>query len=399
MRVRSRGGILPTPVSYVVEGEGCYNGNCAPFSGTGSHTAPSGEVEIFRDQVTPGYFRTLRNREILPINPCSSEKALIPLTGWSAQRVQRGTSVNTVTTTNAQCALPFDVFNSDAFGHAGSPPDPLDTFADSVASVRGDLWDFSTFLLEFGKTVKMFTQLSGRLLRFYRQVTKGLSTSRPDVVLKAVSEAWLEYRYGWRILYYDIQDFLKTLDRLRGVRENIVRSSREQTSQSTREVVLNSFGDQFNRYKIPIKVLATTSWTARSGAIGQTETSLDVSIDPIVTMWELTRWSFVLDWFFNVGSFLQAVSPFQSGNVKFGWGSVKGVTSLRVVGNPVLDDPRVIDTIIVSPYAASYETYERYPLNPQSDIELRFRPQLSGSKLVDLFALSQAASGGPLSRR
>lgn len=128
-----------------------------------------------------------------------------------------------------------------------------------------------------------------------------------------LSETWLEYSFGWKPFIQDISDITSSLDRI------IDHSSREMISSSgvDRQVGFmytgnaNAFGNVMFRYSIieQRKVSVKYSGLLREVPYGVSNSrvikDLGLSIQDFVpTLWEILPWSFLADYFVNIGDVL-----------------------------------------------------------------------------------------------
>lgn len=204
------------------------------------------------------------------------------------------------------------------------PPTPFDSNVYNACLdklndlVRGNL-DIAVDLAEAGSTARMIKNLA----KFTRYV-KGFGPKR-------WANEWLEYQYGWKPL----------LSSVYGAAEEI------------RRTVLNSVSHVQARHSVPVPVNwpknipgsrifasfpsfnPTDFWGFASVGckIGMTYNVNDgfdparwASLNPLSIAWELCPYSFVVDWFYDVGSFLRNTetallyrSSFRSGYVSE-WG-------------------------------------------------------------------------------
>lgn len=163
----------------------------------------------------------------------------------------------------------------------------------AAANVYSQGYDALTSLAELRETISMFTGLRERLIKLLR---RGLS-------LKSLEDIWLEYRYGWRTLYFDMVELSE---------------------------LMASLDDSFKRYteraghkeEYTTSSVHTVAWPSLTWDI-TTTTSISISLrgsvtadiqppkfafNPLTTAWELVTLSFVIDWFLKVGTWLQALS-------------------------------------------------------------------------------------------
>jgi hypothetical protein len=120
---------------------------------------------------------------------------------------------------------------------------------------------------------------------------------------KTLRSAWLEGRYGWRTFFYD----LRSLDEaIRNFDETRTRHSERSGKQHTTSVLSSSTIDHTTwGYDL---VQETTSVISMRGSVVADITVPKFQFNPLQTGWELIPFSFVVDWFVNVGSALAAIN-------------------------------------------------------------------------------------------
>lgn len=122
--------------------------------------------------------------------------------------------------------------------------------------------------------------------------------SMKGVGLKALSDHWLEYQYGWKPLLSDIHSGVEFLHRRRG---NVVDPLIE-VLKETRSASYHAFeksGSVSGTTKVQVKV-----WYKVSSPTTRDLMSFGIT-NPLLTAWELVPFSFVVDWFYGVGDYLQ----------------------------------------------------------------------------------------------
>ena len=399
-RTRSRGTTIANfPVSYRTTGQYRNGGPVKQVDELRSANGTFSNLEQMSDTVTPGYFAKRRDRRFLDVNECTSSSNDVPMQPLTL-------SVKTTLISNpdfwTDVVTVFDSWPLNPFTHGdldpdGQPPDPDSVYADALANTLGDLWDMGTFLAEAGKTADMFKGLLRRVLLEYRKIRRSIQRGSPSKVIESVSRIWLEARYGWRPTYYDFLDISLAVERLReGVMDELVRRSitLESTEESSRSG--GSFPSPY--WTASYRVNKATRYVSRAGAIGQINTRIPASIDPIVTGWEVIPFSFVIDWFINVGSILQVITPFSKGEILGGWvSSFSEVTSSFEV-LPRRDPAYEVSYKMDAPWICRRRTYHREPRS-RSDAGLRLRLNLDLLKSSDLAALFLARNGNKLNTR
>lgn len=177
----------------------------------------------------------------------------------------------------------------------------------AAAKIYSSTWDAGTFTAELGKTMSMVNQAKRRLVRLIVNIFKhrklGFPTSFPDLISK-ISKFWLEYRYGWRPLLYDLEDIrqsiesMKELERTRykdRVGKNWALSSQETWTVSGTPRSLRS--TKVDYYKLGVRGMVAAD-------IQLSKARINVPL----TAWELVTFSFIVDWLINVGQAIEAMS-------------------------------------------------------------------------------------------
>jgi hypothetical protein len=167
------------------------------------------------------------------------------------------------------------------------------------------------FLAEIGQTWRMLLHPLDNVhkaldkIKAKKNATKG---GRSLTLGQYLSNEWLTYRFGFRPLLSDINNTLKALVGKHGNR-NTSRGNQslKDISSTTSELPR---GDLRIRYQTDVR----DEITIRCGVLWQAEMStldwLGVNASSIPSAaWELIPFSFVVDWFANVGDFIAAFTP------------------------------------------------------------------------------------------
>jgi hypothetical protein len=118
---------------------------------------------------------------------------------------------------------------------------------------------------------------------------------------KRVGSAWLEFQYGWRPLAQSAYD---TLNNMLGGRVNMTHvRARAQVnrSQTRKSVYMGATTTDKTDYstRVELKILLDLKTNALN------EISNYSSLNPASLAWELTPFSFVVDWVFDVGGYIR----------------------------------------------------------------------------------------------
>lgn len=178
----------------------------------------------------------------------------------------------------------------------------LDELIESATAKCVAGYDVGTALAELAPTLAAFGKVGASLRALLAAI---FAKDEPyDLIFKPLhaSNVWLELRYQWRTLIADVK----------------------QLSEALASISKPKFPRQRNRAgasfaKTLTKTLSGSHWWGPWTASTRTDVNINVRgnaifecensgffINPVVTAWQLTRLSFVIDWFANVTRWLQA---------------------------------------------------------------------------------------------
>lgn len=197
-------------------------------------------------------------------------------------------------------------------------------------------------LAEAKKTASMLTSpfsaardLVGKMERRFRYL-KGLKDGVKFLYSEAqvASRVWLEYRYGWKPIMYDIANICKSYEESRrqfGTKpERVVERAgwegymkRTSTSSGPVSGLTSLSMDHIYLHEAHVNSGVIFDITDASLAFS-TEETFGLSLRNAVSAgWELVPYSFVVDWFYDVGSWLNAVNPRPGIEVRGCWTTTK----------------------------------------------------------------------------
>lgn len=182
----------------------------------------------------------------------------------------------------------------------------------AVVAANLTTYDLLTEMTEAKETLAMVVSILRavrRPLEAFRAFEKSLRKNKrlsPQKIYEMLQQKWMEYRYAIMPAFYSIRDISKLIKE----RNNAYKTDKEKqvlTYDRKSDVpLLNTY----NSY-----VYQEVSGTTTVRAVAKARFNLSnlnlrlfdqVGLNPFVTAWELIPFSFVVDWFVNVGDWVQA---------------------------------------------------------------------------------------------
>lgn len=162
---------------------------------------------------------------------------------------------------------------------------------------------------------------------------------------KAVSELWLEYRFGWKPLIQDIDDGFEAFKaRLYEpcIEKFRVRSSRTKVvSVSNLSPYSNSAGYRSDGVARTVKYTSTAQYAGAIYTPINTTSSIPETLglvpsEFIPTAWELLPYSFLIDYFINIGDILSAYFTASRLRYVYCQRTIREINECTVTDNPVV---------------------------------------------------------------
>lgn len=256
--------------------------------------------------------------------------------------------------------------------------------------------DLLVFLAEFKQTWTMFRHPLDNLHRFFTKIRgkkNATSKGRALTLGQYLSNEWLTYRFGIRPLLSDISNSLKALGhRPRTVRKTSRGNSVTESQQTT--AVTYPHGSVTTNFNHNIKHTLTT----RAGVLWEANmTTLDFLGVNFASMpaaaWELIPYSFVVDWFANVGDYVRAWTPHPMTRVLASWTTtIDEISVARVVTSSFPNDGQ---TVLLRPMQGSenldYVSVYRDPVLPLPSLQSKLNLDLIAKAIKDHRAVDSAA--------
>lgn len=277
-------------------------------------------------------------------------------------------------------------------------------FANAIRTLRRSVRTLSIADMsakDFGREVERVARDVSRDLgmRFeYDRIRKAYRRKRGQG-MDVLSSIWLSLRYGWSPLLNDIVTTAAalTLENRSGrfVARGKVKSTGEGSSSKSARFSPN-FGLQ--HYTLSTKIERVTRgyviYEYEADPLGDPLRRFGIT-HPLSTLWELMPWSFVVDWFINVGDWLLALES--KVGVKIlatGVTTREDATYQRIVGSYVKDGPNQFDD---PGWESLEETHTSSLYRREVNLSLPQFPQLNvrvnPKRAIDAIALLAQAGG------
>lgn len=188
--------------------------------------------------------------------------------------------------------------------------------------VAGSSFNAGIALAESGEALRMITESSTKIYKALRAVKRGDVVSAANYLTgrkplrnrandarvrksrKTIQQNWLELQYGWLPLVNDAFDGAQFLAHQLNV--PIQQTLRVRREQPATVVWSGSDGWKYQRS------ICITRSSIKAKIYEQDTPKLSGLTDPAAVAWELVPWSFVVDWFIPIGSYLSARGLSQS---------------------------------------------------------------------------------------
>lgn len=210
------------------------------------------------------------------------------------------------------------VFNGPAGGTYG-PYEPLsvstwnEATRKALQEIKSQKVNLTVSVPELGKTTDMVANLARSVYSALRSLRKGefrqlaRAFRQPTVSLdKDLASKWLQLQYGWKPLMSDIYGLSEEIDRkVHDVGVLVYGSATHKMSYTfSQKEFPSASGGPFTgsarlRYKTRYRYRVDSATAARLKHIGLS--------NPALTVWELIPYSFVVDWIYDIGGYLETL--------------------------------------------------------------------------------------------
>lgn len=360
-------------------------GNCAnPWDPYFTRSANVGTrtIKTIDDAPTPGFGALRKCGKFLPLNSVVIR----------TETVKREASTGHSQETNGSCDVnkTEGSYWFEADRTVSLPPvDPdlvIQVGNQAIADARAAAFDALTFMAEAGQTVALLAQTYRRFNRLTSVIAREAvrAAKNPRQYHRMFSRLWLEGRFGWLPMVYDAEDLLKAI--LSQVKPgDIVRGrSRLETTLDLSNVYVTPQAGGTSQKVYTDTLKGTRTYRGKAYAEVTDSSQAKFGFDPLVTTWEKIPYSFVVDYFIDIGTFVQAVTPFSGANLLGAMTSIKDEYELKQLIEPSWPD---------YPWSGSYSPFvttqkvTSYSRGPYVVSLPSLSPRLNLSRWVDLVAL------------
>lgn len=264
-------------------------------------------------------------------------------------------------------------------------------------------------IAESEKTVASLVSLTRRFIRILKKVKKlDVKGLYGELTPKELADRYMELRYAIRPLLYDINGTIKALkyEAEKSPLRTTFRGNEFWSDETSQESHRHN-GDFLSAVRTQyILKRAKTSFDVRAGVLAELDTLSSLPVwgmtEPLEALWEIVPFSFIVDWFFNVGDTIAAFTPNFGLNALASWTvSTKIVERTSEITRSTADWPDTDDydedTINVLNHVNSclggqvgelIITKQRTP-NPSRSILPTLSVNLNTFKLIDLLIIAK----------
>lgn len=301
-----------------------------------------GVLRSMTDEVTPNFSKRSREGAVI-INPMTSETKV-----YTAQ----GTPGKFKATGLVQCSgysmqpefdlyglwLPYymDLNGSYVSGYTPASCISNSDRAAAVAEATTKAWEESrqamseilTDLAEFKQTLSLLRSPFDSALRLATRMRDG--ARKRGGGLNAMTQEYLRYRYGWRPLMGSIEGTLQAMRKPYEARRQTVRGN-----SSAQNATFSTGSTTYGGGNYTFDIDTRSNLTVRAGILLDGEATLasrlGLDLGGVMSLpWELVPYSFVVDWFANVSSYLQAMGALLTADTLGSWLVTEETTTFTV---------------------------------------------------------------------
>lgn len=201
-------------------------------------------------------------------------------------------------------------------------------------------------IAEASKTASSIAQVLQRAINISRAIRKAdIAHLKGEISFNELSRRYLEARYALRPLAYDCKSIVEAWNEVRDDKPRFVSRGFASGSDGTSASVVNT--TRFASVDVHASTSSQTDVNVRAGVLYSITANKPSQlqtwglVDAPLAVWELVPFSFIIDWFINVGTTIAAwqIKPFVQ--VLTSWVTVKQTTARSVVVTGISVKPNV----------------------------------------------------------
>jgi hypothetical protein len=383
-RYRSRGGLVPgTPLLE----ENKNSTGCTAHDWQFLQNIPTGplvgDFEEYRDCVVDRFKHRIKIGEIIPTNEMQSSKLVVTVEAEGngiTYRLNAPVCTSPTLMAEGRCDSGLwllKYMNAANISFSPLQPKPVisqtdinDLVKEATTKVLGDRGNADNNLFESIAEYRQAIDLLTNPTKSFFTVMNDPRRSFLGKAARSAADAWAVYRWGIRPMVNDVNGILSGLKKQVGRRRVTTRSS-----ESIRRVEAGSLSGSYGIANVIINYTTTDEVTVRARTLDEVDFSvannIGFSVKGLTSLpWELVPYSFVADWFVNVGDYIRALTP--------------------VPGLKLLDDSLTIERVVKTIYSAGptsllnndYSITRPVSGSISSTLKTKTRSRLGAPKLV-----------------
>lgn len=209
---------------------------------------------------------------------------------------------------------------------AAAPEDP--DMRDQViimaaANAAASDFDALTWAAEFGKTAahlgsvgRRFNAFASDLARRAYRYSSAVRKAKRRGPWAIFQDLWLEARFAWRPYIYDVRGAVKALETLQNKYDiNSGRGRLVQSLDASYDSGMIEVHPQIDK-RVVETLVGERIYRGKSWCDFSSQNARAFGRDPLTTIYELTPYSFIVDYFVDVGGWVQTIIPRLSGRYR-----------------------------------------------------------------------------------
>lgn len=285
-------------------------------------------TQSITDCVTPGYHRIRREKSVLPYLP-------VNIDDWQTTGTPEYHSVRRNSDNKREYGTQFmyEPYVVEVPSIPSTDPAIISYVMNAaIAEAKSSTFDILTTMAEVGKTREMIysraksvvdigTRTANKTTARMRPRPKGRKSlaSWGHEWASRFNGYWLEARYGWRPLIGEIGNGVQYVQEM--FNEDRMNESKAKASEDISASATNTYTGSLRKIYSTASRSGTRTYRGYALAVG--DFNKLPQVQPVTTAWEIVPYSFVVDWFVDIASFLQASTPIPGVDIRASGYSIK----------------------------------------------------------------------------